>query len=1272
MGLISKTQGCNSAALVFMKDDMMKWTYWGIAGVMMGLCVCLSSAVESSPGVQPFAATPAAELLAQPFSREDQESFAKPARIYSPESWFHFIGGNVSNAGITADLEAIAAAGIGGIQLFHGQFGGAWPGVEPQIKCLSESWDASIIHAAKECRRLGLRFTMQNCPGWAMSGGPWITPENAMRHLVWSRTVIDESSSGSTPLAQPQPSKEEWRDYRDVAVIAFPLPEGDCDEALKPLSIKSNQPDLPWEDWLAKKKNSTITLEPTDDPCWIEFTFENPLTLRTVQIPPVQRMNHGWCYNPGIIVKVDALTQRGEIRIAEMKIPQGNWQGDKPVSIACREVKASACRITIEHKHSLKLDGIKLFTVAYKNNWEAEAGWVLRGLDPQPQPEQSKTAWIDSTKIIDLTDKMDSKNILHWTPPTGKWTVLRWGHVNTGRRNGPAPEEATGWECDKLSPKGAEAHFAGYIGRLAGKQGPLAGGLLNGMLLDSWECKTQTWTPGMAAAFEKARGYTLLPYLPALAGYVINDPETTTRFLRDYRSNINSMLVENFFGRLSKLGHENNLTLSFETACGDVFPGDILEYYKYADVPMCEFWQPHSESFVGSFEFKPVKPCVSAARMYGKPRVAAEAFTSVNLKWTEHPGMLKNIANLHLADGVTHLVFHTYTHNPRTDWLPPGTSFGAGIGTPFLRQQTWWKTFMPQFTAYLARCSYLLERGQPVSDVLWYLGDEQDHKPLQGAPFPAGYRYDYCNPDALLNRLSVKNGRLVTPEGISYRILWLPDCRRMLPETLERIVKLVKQGAIVVGEPPQQVATLRGGDKSEQRFNTAVKALWPDKPVRAGFFKRLLGGDDTIAGAHYLGRGCVISGRSIESALHLCNIQPDVVGEGVIWNHRQVDGADWYFVATPDESGFRGTLRFRSKGCVELWNPQTGSVQQAGVVHCENNGTLVALDLPASGSLFVVFRADKSPASTPVTLSHNGKVFMDASAPGKFRCPIDGSVRASYGDPSDPARRIDVTEKICDALERGIKSIPVCNSWAGSDPALKTPKKLFVTFCAPDGTETCQEVGEGQLLALQEHTTTPLSICQVLNGGQQVLMWKPGTYTLKFEDGSSKDLSATHARHLSLTGPWTLAFPSGWGAPASLCVSKLCSWTEMDLSSEAKAFSGTAIYTTEFMLDDVATTRPVVIDLGVVAVEAELIVNGKALRPLWCPPYQVDISDAVQAKANRLEIRVTNPWFNRLVYDASLPEAERKTWTIKGPNKDSKLNAAGLLGPVTIRIGEIQ
>lgn len=1218
-------------------------------------------AVGFAKGEAP-AAVPDAKTLDRAFGNEDAAAFREPPRVFRPETWFHFIGGNVATQGITADLEAIAGAGIEGVQLFHGQFGGPWPGVEPQIKCLSESWDGAVRHTAEECQRLGLRFTMQNCPGWAMAGGPWITPDKAMRHLVWSRTDVTGGGSGTVSLPQPQPSQEEWRDYREVAVVAFPTPEGDTGKALVPVSVRSNREDLPWEKCLGKEKDGKIVLEPGKEPVWVEATFEEAVTLRTVEFPSVQSFNHNWCYVPGVTITVQAVLPAGMREVARHEMPESNWQDNKPITLACSEVPAKTYRITIDNQHTMTFSYLQLFTGARKNNWEAEAAGCLRGLDRAPHPQQAKTAWLDPARIVDLTDKMDARGTLRWKASPGRWTVLRWGHVNTGRRNGPAPPEATGWECDKLSPTGAEAHFAGYIGRLAAKNGPVGGGLLQGMVLDSWECETQTWTPGMDQQFARLRGYPLRPWLPALAGYVVGDPETTTRFLRDWRATVNTLLVENFFGRMAALGHQNGLTISFETASGDVFPGDILEYYKYADVPMCEFWQPRSEAFVGSFEFKPVKPCVSAARMYGKPRVAAEAFTSFNLTWNEHPGMLKHIADIHLAEGVTHLVFHTYTHNPRTDFLPPGTAFGSGIGTPFLRGQTWW-AHLPEFTAYLARCGYLLERGQPVSDVLWYLGDEQDHKPRQDAPFPPGYRYDYCNPDVLLHRLSVRDGMIVTPEGLRYRALWLRDCPRLLPETLERILSLVKQGAVLVGERPRGLATLSGGDRAEKRFHNAVVALWGAEgtPSAAAMTN----------GVRHLGKGTVICGVSLGDALAKLGLEPDVQGVGVVWTHRQADGADWYFVAAPAQQGFRGTLRFRSVGAVSFWNPLSGAVTSAEVVRREGRTSLVALDLAPAESVFVVFRRTGQTASNCVVrLEHDGVTVADAQAPGRMASGLQ-VVSASYGDPSDPTRRLEVTDLVRQDMARGVNTIIPNNTWAGGDPALKTRKRLFVVMRLPSGQEKHLVAWEGEPLPLVDPVPAPQPACEVVDGGARLLAWEPGVFRVTREAGKTSTYETRAPRSIPLAGPWTLAFPAGWGAPASARVDRLLSWTELDLPAEGRAFSGTATYTTEFTLDSLAMSSRVELDLGRVAVIARVRVNAKAVGTVWSQPFRLDITRAVKPGVNRLSVEVTSTWFNRLAFDAGLAdEKERKTWTISGPAKGSALQPSGLLGPVMVRVGQ--
>jgi hypothetical protein len=475
--------------------------------------------------------------------------------------------------------------------------------------------------------------------------------------------------------------------------------------------------------------------------------------------------------------------------------------------------------------------------------------------------------------------------------------------------------------------------------------------------------------------------------------------------------------------------------------------------------------------------------------------------------------MLKEIGNLNFIEGVTHPVFHTYTHNPRTDWLPPGTAFGSGIGTPFLRGQTWWK-HAPAFTSYLSRLNYLFERGKPVSDVLWYLGDEINHKPDQHAPFPEGYKYDYCNPDVLLTRLAVRNGNVVTPEGIAYRVIWLPDNERMLPETLEKLLALVREGAIVIGNAPQGLATLTGGDAAQRRFDAAVHELW--------------GENASGENVRTIGKGKMISGTTIGDALKQLAIAPDVTGAGALWLHRQTEGADWYYVCAPYGQGFQGELSFNHAGNAEVWDPVSGEITPADIAGRDGGRTSIRFDFERAGSCFVVFRTGASV----------------------------------------PARQ------------------------------MIAPK------------------------AAVEQT---------------------------------------------LSGTWTLTFPTGWGAPASCRTSELKAWKELALSPEAKAFSGTVTYTTVFDAGKVKKGETYLLDLGHVEMIAEVTLNGKKLHTLWTPPYRLDVTDALKSGKNTLQVEVTSTWFNRLVYDANQPEEQRKTWVIAGPKKEEALRESGLLGPVVLR-----
>jgi len=644
-----------------------------------------------------------------------------------PETWFHVIGGNLSQEGLAADIEAIAAAGIGGLHFFHGDFGGPWPGVKEQIPCRSAKWEEMVGFAADACARHGIAFKMQNCPGWSMSGGPWIDLDHCMRKLVCFE-----------PGREPKWDRDD--DFRKIGEVTFPC---DADDGL----------------------------------------------VRSVTVRMPQMVTHDWAYEPDVTVTLTAGTRT----IFRRRYRPDAWTGNLTTTTWSTEpfsTNGVTCRFDVASSHPCNTIEPMFSTARRLDCWEAKAGWRLGDFEM-------------STNAAPIAF-------------TGRKTLV-FGHVNAKETNHPAPPEGTGWECDKLDAAGFIANWNGYLGKLL--RGPLAGGRLKGTLVDSWECGNPTWTPKMEAEFRRLNGYELRPWLPAIFGYVLKSEAETEKFLLDWRRTISTLIEENYYGTIARLAQENGMTVQYETAFGDVVAGDVMRYWKYADEPMCEFWSPfdNDEGFVYSHAFKPVGPCVSAAHVYGKRRVSAEAFTSFKLTFDENMQEWKENANRHFARGVTHIVFHTFTHNPQVNGLPPGTSFGGGetgIGSPFTRLQTWWP-YMREFTGYLTACGRELEAGKPVVDILRYLGDKYAHRPSECDDlFDNEYKCDYLNHDALMTRVAVKDGRLVFPDGTRYRVLWIPAGTFLLEKTRARLAALRQDGArIVYGDlKPDWAPQLRGGD----------------------------------------------------------------------------------------------------------------------------------------------------------------------------------------------------------------------------------------------------------------------------------------------------------------------------------------------------------------------------------------------------------------------------------------------------------------------------
>ena len=473
------------------------------------------------------------------------------------------------------------------------------------------------------------------------------------------------------------------------------------------------------------------------------------------------------------------------------------------------------------------------------------------------------------------------------------------GYTSTGTDNPPAPSAARGLECDKLSKKAARAMFDGLMTRLSAAVGPLAGKTLVGTHIDSWEVGSQNWTPRFRQEFRRHRGYDPLRFLPVITGRVVGNLEVSERFLWDWRQTISELLADNYAGQFRALAHRHGLRLSVE-AYGDN-PCDDLVYAGRADQPMGEFWSwPPFEVASSCTEM------ASAAHVYGKHVVGAEAFTA-----TEQPPANTSpptIGDWAFCEGINRLVLHRYALQPWTHpERRPGMSMGPW-GLHYERTQTWWeqsKTWLD----YLARCQYLLQQGLFVADICYLAAETAPRRwaqPGDSIERP-GYNFDACPAEVVLNRMSVKNGRLTLPDGMSYRLLVLPESQTMTPQLLARIRLLVEAGATIVGPPPAKAPGLSGYPQCDEQVRRLAKEIWGDC-------------DGKTVKEHRFGKGRVVCGKTPQEVMAEAGLPPDFAAQTTTYTqslrfiHKIIGNTDIYFVANRYSQPENGVCTFRVQG----------------------------------------------------------------------------------------------------------------------------------------------------------------------------------------------------------------------------------------------------------------------------------------------------------------------------------------------------------------------
>jgi len=1229
------------------------------------------------------------------------EEFRNPPAEVRPGTFYHWMNGNVTQAGLDADLTAMRDVGIGGAMMFDGSSDVP----KGPVDYLSPQWLGLMTHMMAKAEELGLKVGMHNAPGWSSSGGPWITPDRSMQQIVWTETTLAGGKPLTVRLARPY-AKLDY--YRDAAVLAFPASAGD--ESVYRDAIASMR---------AGSDVAAATLTDRDLHTTVEVTPATPLVVSmkapfTAQAVTLYSDAEAGPFTATIEASDDGRTWT---RVGQVTAPAQHERGiEAPGTINFAPVTARQFRITPKGK--LRLAEALFYATPRIDGWDQKGEHLFRAspaVEPHPADLRAADA-IDPAKVIDLTGKIDATGTLRWTPPPGRWTVLRFGHTTTGHLNVSASDAGRGLEVDKFDPAAVDFQFDNSVGRVAKASGPYLGKSFGTLVIDSYEAGLQNWTARLPEYFKARTGYPLTAYLPALTGRIVGDLDVSNRFLFDFRNTLAGLVADNYYGRLQ--ARANAIGLHFYAEGYGPGPFDALQISGRAEVPTSEFWTrtPWTDN-------RTIKMVSSAAHVYGKPVVAAESFTgeAETSRWQDYPYSMKALGDQMFALGLNQIIFHRYAHQPDPNAVPGMTMGPWGINLE--RSNTWFAQAKP-WMQYLARSQYLLRQGNYVADVLFFTGEETpyqaeyvrpdvspDSNPKIGQYFdpqvPPGYTYDLVNAEVLLTRASVRNGRIVLPNGAEYRLLVLPaTLSSMTPALAAKLRALVEQGASILGPRPVHSMTVKG----DADFRAATDALWS-------------GGN----APHKVGAGMVFPAGSVRDAMTALDVAPDAqcrtqTPDGqVVWLHRKLARGDMYFVANRQRRFETVTCSFRvGNAAPALWDAETGTTSRPVLFTSDAAMTKVTFDLSPAGSTFVMLEPDAG-AKRIGWIARDGKrvAEFDPRPATRAEAPADSFTLSLWAKP-DIDLRVMPDEKVEGRINETGKNYLI-NARSGRDMhgegsaiaglALGRNGAMVIERVSPDsvpavlvsrtpvsgwthvalvydrGTPSLYLNGKRVRTGLRsgrrvfaggsdapspsgvtyffEGNSTPLkTVARALtaaeiaaeaaggpppapiavtpvtlergeNGGMHGLAWTSGRYTV--EGGGAFQASVPDP--VTVTGPWTVHFQPGRGAPESVTLSRLESLTH-NADEGIRHFSGTATYqrTIDVPAAALGKGRRVFLDLGRVEILSGVTVNGKDLGVTWKEPYRVDITDVVHAGANTVSLAVTNLWANRMIADAALPE----------------------------------
>ncbi|MFZ2407864.1 MAG: glycosyl hydrolase, partial [Methylobacter sp.] len=631
-------------------------------------------------------------------------------------------------------------------------------------------------------------------------------------------------------MDQPE-SKEGF--YRDIAVIAFPVPQGErltgpgTDTKLRG-NIKSAE--------LAKLvdgKAGTKAMVPVPrNNNTIEFVFSKKRTVRSL----VYRNAGPHKWEEDFPIEMEISADGKKFRRVGAFTASWDYQKDGLITIACDDAIGKVFRLTFKNPWPVSIGEIELSETARLHFGEAKAAHIRsRGhgsersrIDAFPGPDRGRVLPAELTiardTVQNISGKMGPDGRIKWDVPQGKWRIARVGYTSNGHYVAPATKEGRGLECDKLDAKAMQFHLEQYVGKLAERSDSL-GKTLVAMEVDSWECGIQNWTDGFEKRFQDRVGFDILQFMPAmLESWVVDSVDVSERVLWDWRRFLSDQFSENYHSVVASFAEKKGLTYVGESTGRQQFLYDVANMRNSA-VTMGEMW---NNTEPGQGVRVDNKVASSIAHTAGKKIVATEAYTSGgdHSGWVNHPFSMKPLGDKAFCAGVNQFVFHTFAHQPYRA-TGPGFTF-ASWGLNFNRANTWWEQGRA-WMEYLTRCNYMLREGLSVADVLFFVGEDVPNRIAWRDELhpvlPAGYDFDGCDTRAVMDA-SVKKGRIVLPSGTEYSVLLLPNLQTMRPAVLKKVCELVKDGAVVLGPSPSQSPSLCDLGKGDETVRKLADELW--------------------------------------------------------------------------------------------------------------------------------------------------------------------------------------------------------------------------------------------------------------------------------------------------------------------------------------------------------------------------------------------------------------------------------------------------------------